>query len=82
MALAKQPMFREVRVKWVDSCTSADAWEAIEDLNEFPPPVCHTIGYVVEDTGEYIVLCQSKSDDEVMGLVTIPRPCILETLYA
>lgn len=67
-----------VRVEWLDSRATTDQWEFLEDAELEKPVCCVSVGIVLEDTREYIVIAQSKTESpadetQIMGRMTIPR---------
>lgn len=66
---------RRVCVDWVDAHTSG-GWHD-EDNLKLPPEACQALGYVIEDTDEYITLaqCVSKNDGK-LNILAIPKGMI------
>ena len=69
-----------VLVTWVDICSCDAAWMSLEDALEYAPSPIKTVGWIIEDNEEYIVMVSSFSveeDDRVCGSVSaIPRSVI------
>lgn len=74
--------FKIVEVNWVDSEHHAD-WEKISDVIEEQSGSlgCRSVGYLISDTEDRIILATSVSEDEeteeqVSAYITIPKICI------
>ena len=58
--------FPVVHVKWVDHCTLADtAWPVISQLikDAAEPATCHTVGYLLDSTDDYVLIAQTVTED-------------------
>lgn len=66
-----------VRVEWVDiQAHGGAAWKRIGKVKPDPAHVT-SVGWLVYEDGEYIVLAQDVSKDGyASGLATYPRGCI------
>ena len=63
-------------VKWVDSF-GFFGWVEQSDAEGFEPSVCHTVGYVLSNNNDKIVMTQGKSTSGcVYGVIAIPVVCI------
>jgi hypothetical protein len=63
-------------VKWVDSF-GFFGWVDLSDAEGFEPSVCHTVGYVLSNNNDKIVMTQGKSTSGcVYGAIAIPVVCI------
>lgn len=77
-----KPSFKIVEVIWADSEQNA-AWEKLEDvLNDQGSLNCKTLGYVVADTEDRIILASTASVDDtyedlISHYMTIPKSCIV-----
>lgn len=65
---------RLVLVEWVDACGPQD----LETHEHLPPPVAHTVGWLVDNHEKYVTLCPEVFDDLWRACTTIPRGCILK----
>lgn len=65
--------YRKAEIIWVDSHGITGGWEFWEDLESMLPCECKSVGYVIDETKEYVTLAQSISDSQVLGRMTIPR---------
>lgn len=61
-----------VEIKWVDSNSSDNIWEYLDDLESLRPVQCNSVGYLVENDENYKTLAQSISHNQVLGRITIP----------
>jgi len=73
-------MGNPVLVTWVDITSCDAAWMSLEEAAEYAPSPIQTVGWIVEENEDYIVLIGSYSteeDDRVCGSVcAIPRSVI------
>ena len=75
-----------VEVLWNDITDSGADWTAVKTLKSFKPTPCHTIGYLHEETEEYIrvvtnYLTEKGKITEYSGAVVIPKGCISAVIY-
>lgn len=63
-------------VQWIDSASYATPWSSPQDIAELEPIVIHTVGFVVNETDEFITLVNSLADDAAGGDVTIPKVAV------
>lgn len=72
---------RAVEVEWLDS-SGIDGWVAkdrtiketkAEDL------VCWSVGYVYQDTDDYLLIAQGESPENLHGYFQIPKVAIRQT---
>ena len=68
-----------VIVDWVDSAMDFAGWQSVEEAGKLYPPECQTVGWVVKDTEDKIVLAMSHSEVTVGGKFTINKICITNT---
>lgn len=63
-----------VRVTWLDALRSDDDYPVRDVVDSFKPVVIQDVGWLVEETDEYITLAMSyfEKDDTVKMLVSIP----------
>jgi hypothetical protein len=64
--------FAIVIVTWIDAATES-GWTDTDEAHDFVPPECQTMGYLVADKPDYIVLAQSYGGNEMGNRWTIPR---------
>jgi hypothetical protein len=65
-------VFPVVIVTWVDAATE-NGWTDTDEAHDFVPPQCLTLGYLVADKPDHLVLAQSHGGDEMGNRWTIPR---------
>lgn len=71
---------KRVEVQWLDSVGNGDWEQKDEALSSAEESMIHwTIGYVLNETEEYILLIGSKNNNEsvVQGTMQIPKACVL-----
>lgn len=64
--------FPIVLVVWIDAATEA-GWTDTEDAHDFVPPECQTLGYLIADKPDHVVLAQTHGGNEMGNRWTIPR---------
>ena len=64
-----------IEVSWVDSLV-AHGW-----TKEDRPPTafCASVGYMLKEDEEALVLCAAIGDQDKLCVITIPKACILRT---
>ena len=67
-----------VEITWVDSKGIGGDWVHWEDVEPMPPAECMSIGYIIEETADYVTIAQSATDTQVLGTMTIPKCAITE----
>ena len=67
--------FPLVIVTWVDAATD-NGWTDTDEAHDFTPPECMTVGYLLADKPDHVVLAQSHGGDEMGNRWTIPRGMI------
>jgi hypothetical protein len=67
---------RYVLVVWVDPTSGTHGWKDLKDVAAIKPPVANSVGWIVNETDEFLTLISHQSEDEVDGEVCIPRACI------
>lgn len=64
-------------VKWSDSA-SYRGWRSEEEVKKLRPLSCTTIGFLIDETDEFIVLSQTVADDgDLSETIVIPKICII-----
>lgn len=78
MAKAADKDFPRVTVRWVDSACRV-AWRDLEELEEDKPTTCETMGWLVKEEKEYVIVAASRDDvnDRWADSTSIPRGCVL-----
>jgi hypothetical protein len=69
-----------VRIRWLDICTSND-WESADKGAELSPADCVTVGYLLKETPDVIVVASTWTffEDEAHTncRTSIPRGCVV-----
>ena len=65
-----------VKIEWLDSKTASHEWEDIEDLEPLELAICTTVGFIFEETKDYITIVPTVSEGHILGRLSIPRKCI------
>lgn len=74
---------RLVHIKWLDSCGVTTNWDWLKDIKH-NAVTCSSIGWVVKENEECISIASHiahnspKDEDQVCGIMTIPRVAITE----
>ena len=74
------PSPRLVKVTWIDIVRSGDAWSTHEDLKEIKPAECRSVGWLVKEEDDFIVLAThigTDWKDEDMGILTAIPMCVI-----
>jgi len=69
-----------ISVVWEDSFGVTNSWEHIEDLDPLPQATCYSVGYLMEETDDYITIVQSVSKEQILGRLTIPQGAITSSV--
>lgn len=51
-------------VEWIDASTTGAAWSDVSDLKDVAPAYCRSVGWLIAEGPEHIVLAASIGDDE------------------
>lgn len=72
-------MSEVVRIVWLDSAT-VDGWEDLDVLRELKPLRIVTLGELLVDGDDHVVVLPNRCDEADNGAnaIVIPRACILE----
>lgn len=65
---------RIVEVDWLDHCEDGPTWVPYDDAMDAKLARCHTVGYLVHEDDERIVVCSSWVDDDDE---TVSRPFVI-----
>lgn len=82
---------RLVQIDWSDSCMWASKWdeiaEVVEDHRKNGLDKMKTVGYLLDETKDYVLVCQSlhfnRGEDTVSRgceFFTIPKGCITKMI--
>ena len=78
------PRFPVVEVEWRDSeSPDGGPWFDLSDATDFTfhRHHCHTVGYVMQETDECLVVALSHTDSQVGAYLAIPKENIVELHY-
>jgi hypothetical protein len=66
-------------IRWIDAY-SIDKWHPKEEMAEkFDMGfMVHSVGFLFEESDDYISLLQNVEGESVSGMINIPRDCIRE----
>jgi len=63
------------QITWTDS-SSMDGWTCYETVLSLEPAAIKSVGYVVKETTQFIVVASHLGPDGVDGIMSIPKACI------
>ncbi|MFA0813890.1 hypothetical protein [Microbulbifer epialgicus] len=74
-----------VRVEWVDSAQPYPQWSHLEDLPSLEPVKCCTVGWLIAESEEVLMIAQSVGEvntdnAQASGLMRIPRASVKSLL--
>ena len=76
------PRSQLYEVKWLDAYEMESGWQNLEDAIKIKPPEISSVGYVLKETQEYIILAadigSDQMDNDVGRVTVIPGQWILE----
>ena len=76
------PRSQLYEVKWLDAYEMESGWQNLEDAIKIKPPEISSVGYVLKETQEYIILAadigSDQMDNDVGRVNVIPGQWILE----
>ncbi len=67
---------KKVEIEWIDSKSAVNEWEYLDGLEPLKPPICQSVGYLIEETPEYKTIVHTISTSQILGRITIPKRCI------
>jgi len=56
----KKALEEKVEIEWIDAYEMESGWHDLEDAEKITPPTVFSLGYVVKDTKEFIILSVEK----------------------
>ena len=78
--MPKRP--RPALVRWVDACDAATEWSAVDRVAASRPVDCESVGFLLAQDDERVVLTTSLSDDgDAAAGIVIPTSCVSEVLF-
>jgi len=77
-------LFDLILVEWVDSLQPVTGWHMTDDLPVLEAAKCKTVGWLVADNNDAIMIAQNIADPESTqmqagGLMRIPKCCIISS---
>ena len=74
---------KPVYKKWIDAMADDIGWKTTEDAVDWGENVnciVEELGYVVDETNNYLLLASKVNGDMVSGLMVVPKKYIIETI--
>ena len=68
------PRYELYEIKWLDAYEMESGWLDLEDALKIKPPEVRSVGYVLKETKEYIILAGDLGSDQIdkdVGRVTV-----------
>ena len=67
-----------VRVEWADATSFSNEWLDFEEIAKLHPDGYFSVGFLIEETEDVVVLAQSKAKVGYYNIFKIPRGCVRE----
>jgi len=67
-----------VSVYWVDSCGFDSGWVNNDELDSLKPKEITTVGHLVRETNNYVLIAPTIGDDQNFGSLCIPKCSVLK----
>jgi hypothetical protein len=74
--MKKKGEYKKVEIYWIDSKSSPNEGEYLDGLEPLKPPLCRSVGFLIEETPEYKTIVHTISTSQILGRITIPNCCI------
>ena len=76
------PREKLYEIRWLDAYEMESGWQTLEDALKITPPEVSSVGYVLKETKEYIILAadigSDKMDNDVGRVTVIPGQWIVD----
>ena len=75
----KKALNDKVEIQWIDAYEMESGWHDLEDAEKITPPTVFSLGYVVKDTKEFIIISADKGrkgDSDCGRIQVIPKPWV------
>lgn len=75
----KKALEDKVEIEWIDAYEMESGWHDLEDAEKITPPTVFSMGYMVKDTKEYVIICADKGrkgDSDCGRVQVIPKPWV------
>ena len=66
-----------IRVEWIDSTISDDGWLPIDDLRAKALPIAVTAGWLMDTSGDEIIVAVAIHGDDAAGVIRIPKSAVV-----
>lgn len=70
-----------VKIIWWDSKGVTSDWEFKDELKELHPVHIESVGFLLEENGDYLTILQSDSEEQILGRLTIPKGCVCDVQF-
>lgn len=78
--MPKRP--RPALVTWTDACDAPTEWASVAKLATSKPVTCRSVGFLLAEDDERVVLATSLSDDgDAANGIVIPTSCVNEVEF-
>lgn len=67
-----------VLVKWVDAVTMGHGWRSQDEIAKTQPTLCQSVGWVLKQTKQKLILVSTIEGDDCDGDTTIPMGMVKE----
>lgn len=71
--------YKKVLITWKDSVGITSDWEFWGDVTPLDIVEILSIGWIIEETPDYITIAQAITSKEVLGRFTVPKCSIIST---
>ena len=75
----KKAWGNKVEQEWIDPYELGSGWQDLEDALKITPPKIFSLGYVVKETNDYIIISADKGrkgDSDCGRVQLIPKPWV------
>ena len=71
---------KEVKIIWKDAKSYANEWVSIEEAERLKLAEVETKGYLINDTGESVIIAQSFNGNEGHNFIVIPKGAVISVI--
>ena len=75
----KKALEDKVEIEWIDAYEMESGWHDLKDAEKITPLTVFSLGYVVKDTKEFIIISADigrKGDSDCCRVQVIPKPWV------
>jgi hypothetical protein len=75
----KKALDDKVEIEWIDAYEMESGWHDLKDAEKITPLTVFSLGYVVKDTKEFIIISADigrKGDSDCGRVQVIPKPWV------